>query len=103
MTNKKLITDITPANGNVFEDIGFDFVEAYNLKFRSEFAMILNEWIRLHEYTQKKAAEILGVSRPEISNLQRGKIEKISLDKLVNMTRRAGKLVQFQVTDVDLV
>ncbi len=39
--------------------------------------------------TQAKAAELLGVTQPRISNLVRGRIELFSIDSLVDMLARA--------------
>lgn len=33
---KSIITDITPADGNVFEDLGFSFEESIRLKIKSD-------------------------------------------------------------------
>jgi predicted XRE-type DNA-binding protein len=40
--------------------------------------------------TQIDAATLLGVSQPRISELRRGKIDKFTIDTLVNMLARAG-------------
>ena len=39
---------------------------------------------------QREAAELFSISRPAISDLVNGKIEKFSIDKLVTMLGRAG-------------
>ncbi len=44
--------------------------------------------------SQKKAAEVFGVPQPRISDLTRGKINKFTIDKLVNMLARIGKPVK---------
>ena len=40
--------------------------------------------------TQAKAAKLLGVSQPRISDLVRGRIELFSIDTLVDMLARLG-------------
>lgn len=94
---ERKVRDITPPGGNVFEDIGFEFGEAVNLKLRSTLMIGLIAWIEESELNQSQAAEILKVNRPEISNLKRGKIDLFSIDKLVNMLQRAGKTVSLEV------
>ena len=97
-----VVADVTSSNGNVFEDIGFGFEEAANLKIRSDLMIALVKWIQIKEYRQATAAEMLGVGRPEISDLQRGKVQKFSIDKLVTMLQKAGKNVSFQVVDAEV-
>lgn len=95
--NKHKVKAITPAGSNLFEDLGFDFTEAANMKLRAGLAVKLIDWIKKEKFTQAEAAERLGVNRPEISNLQRGRIDKFSIDKLVLMLQRAGKSVTLKV------
>ena len=45
---------------------------------------------------QKEAAEVFGVHQPRISDLMRGKIDKFTIDVLVNMLARVGKSVEFR-------
>ena len=47
--------------------------------------------------TQAQAAKRFGVSQPRINDLLRGKIEKFSLDALVNMLAAAGLRVEMRV------
>jgi predicted XRE-type DNA-binding protein len=83
-------TQLIKSSGNVFKDVGFDPVEAKNLKFRSRLMSILIRYIQHEELTQKKAAKKLGVTQPRISNLMHGKIDLFSMDMLLGMMERAG-------------
>jgi predicted XRE-type DNA-binding protein len=47
--------------------------------------------------TQAQAAKRFRVSQPRINDLLRGKIEKFSLDALVNMLAAAGLRVEMRV------
>ena len=88
--DEKVIEHVTPADGNVFADLGFPPEEAENLKVRSS---LMNEIIRLvrdRGLKQKQAAELFGVSQPRISELMRGKIDEFSIDSLINMLAHAG-------------
>jgi predicted XRE-type DNA-binding protein len=40
--------------------------------------------------TQEEASARLGVTRPRLNNLMRGKLDKVSLDALVNIAAAAG-------------
>jgi len=54
------------------------------------------EFIEDEGLGQKKAAEVLGVHQPRISDLMRGKINKFTIDMLVNMLARIGKPVKLK-------
>ena len=47
--------------------------------------------------TQGAAARALGVGQPRLNDLLRGKIDKFSLDALVNMLGHAGMRVELKV------
>jgi predicted XRE-type DNA-binding protein len=89
--------EITPSSGNVFLDLGFPPEEAENLKLRAHLMSELREMIRQRELRQAEAAELLGVTQPRISDLMRGKIERFSIDTLVNMLTLAGAQVTIHV------
>jgi predicted XRE-type DNA-binding protein len=85
---------ITPAGGNVFEDIGFPPDEARNLKIRSMLMMAADEFIEERGLTQAEAAQLMGVSQPRISDLVRGRIGQFTIDSLINMLTNAGVPVE---------
>ena len=70
---------------------------AENMKMRSALMMALNEFIAVEGLSQAKAAELLGVTQPRISDLVRGRINLFSLDTLVNMVADAGLKVEMKV------
>lgn len=85
---------VTPADGNVFEDMGFEPGEAMNLKVRSLLMIAAEEFIEERGLTQAQAAALMGVSQPRISDLVRGRIEQFTIDSLINMLTRAGVPVE---------
>jgi len=88
---------ITHGSGNVFLDIDFSKAEAENLKLRAELMMRIEDFYRKSKMTQSAAARALGVGQPRLNDLLRGKIDKFSLDALVNMLGRAGMRVELKV------
>ena len=78
---------------NVFDALFDDPIVAQNLKIRAELVIQLDREIAESGITQKQAAELLGVSQPRVSDLLKGKIEKFSIDMLVNMLASLGKKV----------
>lgn len=85
-----MATKVRRSSGNVFRDLGFSNAEAENLRIRSELMVRLRKVIESEGLTQARAARLLGVSQPRVSDLIRGRIELFSIDMLVNMLAKAG-------------
>ena len=85
------------STGNVFKDLGFSEDEAENLKIRADLMIELTKLIEAQELTQTAAAELLGVTRTRVSDLMRGKIDRFSVDTLIEMLGHAGACVSFVV------
>lgn len=88
---------IRRTTGTVFADLGFSAEEAEHLKVRSDLMTALTGIIDQRGLSQAEAAKLLGVSQPRISDLVRGKIDKFSIDTLVNMLAAAGAQVSVRV------
>ena len=86
------------SSGNVFRDLGFGEDEAENLKIRADLMIELTKLIEGQELTQAAAAKLLGVTQPRVSDLMRGKIDRFSVDSLIEMLGHAGARVSFAVT-----
>jgi predicted XRE-type DNA-binding protein len=85
--------------GNVFDDLGFDAAEASNLKIRAALMFAISQELKKQKLTQAKAAKLLGVAQPRISDLKRGKIQLFTIDMLVNMLAKLGKPVSLIIDD----
>jgi len=88
----------TKGSENVFVDCGFPPAEAENLRIRAKMMMALTGYIQERKITQSRAAIVMGVSQPRISDLVRGKIGLFTIDTLVNMLTAAGLKVDVDVT-----
>ena len=75
---------------SVWDAIEDEPAQAENLKLRSALMMALISHIRKQDLPQSKAAVLLDVTQPDISNLMRGNIDLFGLDTLVNMVAAAG-------------
>lgn len=84
--------------GNVFTDLGFGEEEAQNLTIRSDLMIELTKLIETRGLTQTAAAKLLEVTQPRVSDLVRGKIDRFSVDSLIEMLGHAGARVSFVVT-----
>ena len=92
------VTHITKANGNIFEDLGFDKIEEEKLIIKAQLMCQLSEWIKENELKQEEASKLLHVTRPRISDVMRGKTSKFTIDSLIDMLERTGKHITIQVT-----
>ena len=92
------ITHITPENGNIFKDLGFDSSEAEKMKIKAQLMCQISEWIKQKELKQEEASKLLHITRPRVSDVLRGKSTKFTIDALVDMLERIGKHVSVQVS-----
>lgn len=67
-------------SGNLFEELGLP--DGTQLRARVDLAGVLALEIRRRGLSQIKAAELLGISQPDVSNLMRGKVDGFSQDRL---------------------
>jgi predicted XRE-type DNA-binding protein len=84
---------IVESSGNVFIDLGYSPDEAAILQMRADLMAGLRKYIKAKKLTQARAAEILGVSQSRVSDLNRGKWEKFSLEMLIILATKAGMRV----------
>lgn len=88
---------ITKGSDNVFRDLGFPEGEAQNLLLRTDLMIKIEQIVKKSGLIQSEAAKLLGITQPRINDLLKGRIEKFSLDALVNMVARAGMEVKMTV------
>src|SRR5688572_12904193 len=81
---------IRRSSGNVFRDLGFSKSEAENLRVRSELMIELTKLIEARKLTKEAAAKLLGVTRSRVSDVMRGRIDRFSVDTLIEMLGHAG-------------
>ena len=82
------------SSGNVFLDIGFPPLQAQNLRVRADLMIELIRIVRSRKLTQMAASRLFRVSQPRISDLMTGKIDRFSIDALVEMLWRSGRRVE---------
>lgn len=84
---------------SVFDALADTPAEAANMKARSELLSALKAQVNSWNMPQETAATRLGITRPRLSDLLRGKMGKFSLDALVNLTAAAGLELQIRVLE----
>jgi predicted XRE-type DNA-binding protein len=75
---------------NVFEALCDTAAEAANMRARATLMIAVRERVKGWGVPQEEAARRLGLTRPRLNDLVRGKIDKFSLDALVNIATAAG-------------
>ena len=74
----------------MYLDVGFPPAEAESLLMRTQLTHALDTLIKERNLTQTQAGRLLGVSQPRVSDVTRGRIERFTIDALVEMLARAG-------------
>ena len=75
---------------NIFDAIIDDESTASEYQTRSDLMIVIRDLINLKGWEQKVAGEHLGLSQPRVSDLVNGRIEKFSIDKLMNCLFKVG-------------
>lgn len=76
--------------GNIFGDLGFSPETTLALTFKAKiFSAVLGE-VHRKKYTQKQLTNLLDEHQPVISNLLRGRISQMSIEKLLIYAGRLG-------------
>jgi len=96
MTNRiSAVTHVT--RGDVLDDLGFSRSEATALKFKADLLDAIRAEIERRDYTQRQLVEILDEHQPAVSNLIRGRINQVSIEKLLRYSDRLGMRARLKV------
>jgi predicted XRE-type DNA-binding protein len=85
---------------SVFDPLADTPAETANMTARADVLLAIRERVKAWDLTQEEAAARLGVTRPRLNDLMRGKLEKFSLDALVNIAAAAGFRLHIELEDV---
>jgi predicted XRE-type DNA-binding protein len=83
---------------SVWDAIELSPTAAANMKVRAEMMIAIQESVAAWDVTQTIAAKRLGLTQPRMNDLLRGRINKFSLDALINLATRAGLAVRVYVS-----
>lgn len=83
---------------NVWDALELDPVKSANLKLRSELMVKISEIVRQSGLTQVQAAKKLGTTQPRLNDVLKGRIEKCSVDRLVNMLAAVGYQIDIKIS-----
>jgi len=82
------MTDLTYSN--IFDAITGDAGEAADLEFRADLMLVMRKIFESKGWQQADIAEALGIPQPRVSELVRGKVDKVSSDKLIGYLSKLG-------------
>ena len=87
--------------GNVIDALGFSAPEASALKFKAELLSAVLEQVKVKGYTQAQLADVLDEYQPSVSNLLRGRISQVSIEKLLRYADRLQLQTSIAVRPID--
>jgi predicted XRE-type DNA-binding protein len=90
------IKHITPAGANIFEELGLP--DAENLKLRAQLMMEVRRYVDESGLTQVAAAQAMKTTQPRLNNILKGKIQKCTIDRLVQILAEVGWHVSIKVS-----
>ena len=82
---------------NVWFALEANEADAVNMSLRSDLMTSIEKVVLAWDVPQAEAAKRLGITRPRLNDLLRGKISKFSLDALTAIACRAGLTVKMSV------
>ena len=86
---------VEAGSGNVFADLGF--ADAKERKLKVRLAVEVNRVLKEAVLSQEKAAKVLGIRQPHVSDLVRYRLDRFSVERLLDFLARLGKDVQLRI------
>lgn len=93
MANRRI--EIAVGTGNVFSDLGYADAKERTLKV--ELALEVNRILKQRKLTQARAAELLGIMQPHVSDLARYRLNRFSVERLMQFLTQLGKDVEIRI------
>jgi predicted XRE-type DNA-binding protein len=81
--------EVEAGSGNVFADLGYPDARERSLKV--ELAMEVNRLLRSRGLAQERVAKLLGVRQPHVSDLSRYRLDRFSVERLMDFLTRIGE------------
>jgi len=94
---KRISAETHVTRGDVLDDLGFSRSEAPALKFKADLLDAIRAEIERRSYTQRQLVNILDEHQPAVSNLIQGKINQVSIEKLLRSADRLGMRARLKV------
>ena len=91
--------NVERGSGNEFADLGHADAEAHLLK--AELVTRIDRIILRRRLKQTEAAQLLGLSQPDISRLLRGNFRDYSVERLLRLLTKLRHDVEITIRDAD--
>lgn len=82
---------------SVWDALEDNAADAANMRARSALMIALRSKIESWDLSQAQAARRVGITQPRLNDLLRGRLDRFSLDALVNLAARAGLEVRLEI------
>jgi predicted XRE-type DNA-binding protein len=86
---------IETGSGDVFTDLGY--ADARDRRLKVELAVEVNRQLKARKLTQTRAAALLGLRQPHISDLSRYRLDRFSAARLMEFLTRLGSDVEIRI------
>ena len=90
-------TEIDAGTGNVFADLGYADAKERTLKVK--LALEVNRVLKERKLAQAQAAELLGIVQPHVSDLVRYRLNRFSVERLMEFLTQLGKDVEIRIAE----
>ena len=87
--------EIEESTGNVYADLGA--ADADEMIIKAQLATKIGEIVKGRKWSQRQAADVLGLTQPKLSKMLRGQFRGISEAKMLDCLARLGRDVQIVV------
>jgi predicted XRE-type DNA-binding protein len=94
-TKRSRTHGIHKSSGNVFEDLGLP--DAAERLAKANLARVIRHIVEDRGWTQRRAADQLGIAAPDMSDLMRGKLARFSPERLARFLNKLDMHVHIQV------
>ena len=88
--------EVDPGSGDVFTDLGYP--DAKERRLKVELAVEVNRVLQQRGVTQRRAAKVLGLRQPHVSDLVRFRLNRFSVERLMEFLTLLGKNVEIRIT-----
>jgi predicted XRE-type DNA-binding protein len=73
------------------------------LEIKKRLLLELQQWINENSLTKEQVGEKLAVNHKMIANVIYQRVDKFSIDTLVNLVHRTGKTISLSINDIQVI
>jgi predicted XRE-type DNA-binding protein len=88
-------SEVEAGAGNVFADLGY--ADARERSLKVELAIEVNRLLEERGPAQERAAKLLGMRQPHVSDLVRYRLNRFSVERLMDFLTRLGRDVEIRI------